>query len=93
MESVTKKVVSRKVVDEPIDIKALTAILIKHFKKRSGHYEIMPEFAFTVAQAGPSPDKIMPTVMVGMSRISIVEVTEPTQMSVDAESVYKKKKS
>jgi len=91
MNDATKKVISRSVVGEQIDIRMLTTILIKHFKKKIGHYEIAPEFAFSVVQAGPNPDKIMPTVMVGLSRIALVEVSEATQMSVDAGALQKKK--
>lgn len=91
MNNVTKKPISKTLVGEQIDIKMMTTLLIKHFKKKSGHYELAPEFAFSVVQAGPSPDKIMPTVMVGLSRIALVEVSEATQMSVDAEAIQRKK--
>ncbi|BBF63976.1 hypothetical protein [Acidithiobacillus ferridurans] len=91
MNGATKKVISRTVVGEHIDIRMLTTILIKHFKKKTGHYELAPEFAFSVVQAGPSPDKVMPTVMVGLSRMALVEVSEATQMSVDAGAIQKKK--
>jgi hypothetical protein len=91
MNNVTKKPISKTLVGEQIDIKMMTTLLIKHFKKKSGHYELAPEFAFSVVQAGPSPDKIMPTVMVGLSRIALVEVSEATQMSVDAEAIQRRK--
>lgn len=90
MSDGTKSVITRKTVDEPLDIKGLTSILIKHYKKKKGHYEIGPEFAFTVGQGGPSESKMMPTVMVGLSRIALVEVSEPTAMSVDAGLIQKK---
>ncbi|MDD5280332.1 hypothetical protein [Acidithiobacillus sp.] len=91
MNNITKKPISKTLVGEQIDIKMMTTLLIKHFKKKSGHYELAPEFAFSVVQAGPSPDKIMPTVMVGLSRIALVEVSEATQMSVDAEAIQRRK--
>lgn len=91
MNDITKNIITRRPVSDPLTIKELTGILIKHYKKKTGHYEIGPEFAFTVGQGGPSSDKIMPTVMVGLSRIALVEVSEPTPMSVDAELVQKKK--
>lgn len=92
MSNSTESSVTKKPVAEPLDIKELTGVLIKHYKKKTGHYEIGPEFAFTVGQAGPNPNKIMPTVMVGLSRIALVEVSGPTRMSVDAESMQKNKK-
>ncbi|OFC40218.1 hypothetical protein BAE30_16630 [Acidithiobacillus caldus] len=91
MNGATKKVITRKPISEPLTIRELTGILIKHYKKKTGHYEIGPEFAFTVGQGGPGPDKILPTAMVGLSRVTLLEVSEPTPMSVDAESLYKKK--
>ncbi len=93
MSNVTENQITKKTVADPLDIKQLTAVLIKHYKKKTGHYEIGPEFAFSVGMAGPNPDKIMPTVMVGLSRIALVEVSKPTPISVDAESIHKSKSS
>nr|BAL55713.1 hypothetical conserved protein [uncultured Gammaproteobacteria bacterium] len=81
-----KKSVDRSggLVEEPLDIKRLTELLIRYYGIDSGYYELAVEFGFAAGRAGPSEAEIVPTAFVGVQKVGLIRVEGPTPMSVDA---------
>ncbi len=79
-------------VGELLDIKLLTELLIRHYGIDSGYYELVVEFGFATGRAGPSEEEIMPTAFVGVRRLGLVRVDQPTPMSVDAAQLFNQQK-
>lgn len=71
-------------IENPLSLKELAEVLVRHYKLKEGHYEAMIEFMVGMANVGPSPEKISPSSIVGISRIGLIKVQQPTVNSVDA---------
>lgn len=74
-------------VGEQLTLKDLAEILIRHYKLTEGFYEPSIEINFTVANAGPSPDKVLPSAIVSFSRIGLAISSEISPLAVDASKV------
>ncbi|HES76653.1 MAG TPA: hypothetical protein ENO09_06565 [bacterium] len=84
-------IATRQVIGKQFTTKEITEILIKQNKLREGYYELSVEFMFSAGAAGPSPDEIFPSAFVGVSRLGLIRVSNPTVLSVDAALITTKK--
>lgn len=76
---------------EPLTLKQLTTILIKHHGLHEGLYDLSIEFSFAVGAIGPKPDELLPGAMIGVSRIGISTPSSPGPNTVDAAEVNPRK--
>lgn len=77
-------------VGEQLTLKELTRVLIRHYKVTDGFYEPSVEISFTAANAGPSPDKVMPSAIVSFSRVGLAVSSSESPLAVDASTVNQK---
>ena len=72
------------VVGNPLPLKELAAVLVRHYKLKEGLYEPMVEFLIGTANIGPSPDSVAPGAIVSVTKVGLAKVAQPTPNSVDA---------
>lgn len=70
--------------------KEIVEELIKRQDIHEGIWRLYIEFAFGAGNAGPSPEQIVPTALIGIQRIGILRVEAEDALSVDAARVNPK---
>ena len=84
------------IVKDPLSLREITKLLIKHYDLQEGLYDLSLEFTVGFGPIGPSPDAIVPGIMVGINKLGLIQATEAkTPSTVDAKEVHSsaKKKS
>ncbi|MGZ5055194.1 MAG: hypothetical protein ACXWAT_09665 [Methylobacter sp.] len=88
---------TRSPISDPLSLKELGEVLIKHYGIHEGIYDLVLEFQIGVGQVGPTPEVQFPGAMVSVSRIGLTQATTIGQTTVDASIVnplkIKRKKS
>jgi len=74
-------------VKAPLGIKDLTAALIRHYGLHEGLYDLYLEYQVAVGNFGPSASQVVPSTVVGLSKLGVTKVTEPGPLTVDASEV------
>lgn len=72
-------------VADPLTMRELATVLVKHYGLHEGKYDLLVEFQIGMGLFGPNPETINPGAMVGVSKIGLVSsppVDSP--MTVDA---------
>lgn len=69
---------------EPLGIRELTEVLIKHHGLTSGMYDLALEFQFGAGSFGPSPEKVLPSLFVSISRVGLQRTEKEGIHTVDA---------
>ena len=70
--------------------KEIVEAIVKKENIHEGIWGLIVEFNFTAANAGPSPDSVLPSAIVGVKQIGIMKLDTPTNLSVDAAVVNPK---
>lgn len=78
---------------EPLSIRELTTVLIKHYELHEGCFDLSIEFNIGAGAVGPDPNALAPGAIICVSRIGLIHSTNNGPMSIDASSVNPKKKS
>jgi hypothetical protein len=78
---------------DPLSLKGLTEVLVKHYGVSEGKYDLLFEFQVGVGSIGPTPDSQLPGAMIGISKIGIMKSIVDGVTTVDAAIVNPKKKS
>jgi hypothetical protein len=78
-------------VGEPLTLKELTILLIQHYGKTEGKFELQLEFQIGAGSFGPDPSKQVPSVIAGVSKVALVESKGDGPLVVDAASVNRKR--
>lgn len=78
----TKKPVQS--VGQPLTIRDLTEVMIKHYGLHEGLYDLLIEFQVGVGAVGPTPGEKYPGAIVGVTRIGLKRVETVSQTTVDA---------
>lgn len=74
-------------VENPLSIRELTELLIRHYDLHEGHYDLLVEFQIGVGPVGPNPMSTSPGAMVGFSKIGLLKPPSPGVTSIDASVV------
>ncbi len=81
-------------VGQPISLRKVTELLIKHYDLHEGNYDLLMEFQLGVGLIAQSPElPIAPTAMVGISRLGLTHAPVVSPNTVDASVVNPLKKS
>lgn len=72
------------IVGEPLPLKELTEVLIKHYGFHEGIYDALIEFRIGVGGFGPTPADRTPGAMVGIGRVGLVKAEQHGPNTVDA---------
>jgi hypothetical protein len=77
-------------IDSPpqmLPLKDVCEMLVRHFGHTAGIWDISIELNFALGAVGPSPDKVMPGAIVGVSGIGITPAKIPGPHTVDASTL------
>lgn len=74
-------------VGTPLGIKELTAALVKHYDLHEGLYDLYLEYQFAFGNFGPSASQVVPSAVVGLSKLGVTKVTKTGPLTVDASEV------
>lgn len=74
---------------EPLSLKELAAVLVRHYGLTEGLYDVLVEFKIGVGAVAPSDEPRIPGAIVGVSRVGLNPVTEASTNAavVDAAEV------
>jgi hypothetical protein len=74
-------------VGTPLGIKELTAALVKHYDLHEGLYDLYLEYQFAFGNFGPSATQVVPSAVVGLSKLGVTKVSQTGPLTVDASEV------
>lgn len=74
---------------EPLGLRELTAILVRHYGLTQGKYGLNVEFHVGAGTFGPSEDKRGPGFAIGMGRVGLVEAPADGPYTIDASELQK----
>ena len=74
-------------VGTPLGIKELTAALVRHYGLHEGLYDLFLEYQFAFGNFGPNALQVVPSAVVGLSKLSVTKVTQTGPLTVDASEV------
>lgn len=84
-------------INEPLSLKELTEVLIKHYDIHEGLHDLVLEFQVGIGQIGADPESRLPGAMVTISKIGLIKSESVGQATADASVVNpakrKRKKS
>lgn len=70
-------------VENPLALKDILGLLIKHYNIHEGLYDLSIEFTIGIGAVGP-PDSIVPGAMIGVQRIGLVKTSVMGPSTIDA---------
>lgn len=70
-----------------VSLKEACEILVRHYGHKDGLWDISFEFNVAIGAFGPTPDKVLPGAMFGISRIGLAKVEKVGPFTVDAATV------
>jgi hypothetical protein len=73
-------------------LKEAAAVLVKAQGYSEGYFELTIEFNVGIGNLGPNAESVAPSAIIGVQRIGLSEVPNPTANSVDAALVNPKGK-
>lgn len=74
-------------VGTPLEIRELTAVLVKHYGLHDGLYDLYLEYQMAFGNFGPSASQLVPSALVGLSKLGVTKVTQTGPLTVDASEV------
>ena len=83
-----------KAIGQPISLREITELLIKHYDLHEGNYDLLMEFQLGVGLIAQNLEQPpAPTAMVGISRLGLTSAPVISPNTVDASAVNPVKKS
>lgn len=79
-------------IHPPLNLRELTAVLIKHYGIHEGRYDLLMEFQIGTGMFGPTPEATCPSAMIGFSSIGLMPSLPNSPVAVDAAEVNPQKK-
>lgn len=77
---------------EPLGLRELTEILIKHYGLSEGQFDLLVNFQVGAGIFGPTPQQSGPGLAVSVSQIGLAPAQNPNDLSVDAAKVKGRKR-
>ena len=72
------------IVSDPLSLKDLAAVLVRHYGLHEGLFDVMVEYQIAVGGFGPDPANPLPGAMMGAHRIGLIRTEQPSGRTVDA---------
>ncbi len=85
--SISTKTSQPVVVEQPLALRELTELLIKHYDLHEGLYELLVEFQIGMGVIGPNPHDALPGASVGLSKLGLMKVQVMGNNTLDAAAV------
>jgi|APFre7841882654_1041346.scaffolds.fasta_scaffold15593_3 hypothetical protein len=80
-------------VGQPISLREITELLIKHYDLHEGNYDLLLEFQMGVGMASQNLEQPpSPTAMIGISRLGLIQAPVNSPSTADASIVNPAKK-
>jgi hypothetical protein len=80
-------------VSEPLPISEIGKLLIKHYGLSEGLFDILVEFGVGFGAVGPRPEEIVPGVMIGVSKIGLINVEQKGPSTLNAAEINPPRKT
>lgn len=80
-------------VADPVSLRELSVILVKHYGLHTGRYDLLVEFQIGMGSVGPDPQSVLPGAMIGLSRVGLMPSQKDGPTTVDAATVNPAKKA
>lgn len=75
-------------VAEPLSMRELAAVLVKHYGLHEGHYTLVVEFQVGTGPVGPDRENLTPGAMLGVSKVGLMPTKEADGvLTVDAKNI------
>lgn len=78
---------------DPLSIKEITALLIRHYGVHEGLFDLYLEYRMAFGAFGPTPEEVLPSTILGVSNLSITKSEKLGPLTVDAALVNPKSSS
>lgn len=69
---------------DPVSLRVLSELLVKHYDLHSGRYDLLIEFRIGTGAVGPDETSTLPGAMIGVSRIGLAPSQKDGPTTVDA---------
>lgn len=69
---------------DPLSIKEITALLIRHYGIHEGLFDLYLEYRMAFGAFGPNPEEVLPSTILGVSQLSITKADKAGPLTVDA---------
>lgn len=80
-------------VGNPVSMRELSEILVKHYGLNSGRYDLLVEFQIGLGAVGPNKQSPLPGAMFGISKVGLIPSQKDGATTVDAALVNPPKKA
>lgn len=95
MQQQTDQAKTHEFVENPLSLREVTILLIKHYGLHEGFYDLTMEFTVGFGPIGPDPNALVPGALVGVQKLGLVKVPEakkPTTINAAEVNPPKKKR-
>lgn len=94
MQPTKKSQSGREIISEPLSIKEITKILIKHYGVHDGIFDLAIEFTVGFGPIGPNEEELYPGVALGIRKLGLAKADGTNNPNaVNAAEVNPAKKS
>ena len=76
---------------EMLSLRELGQVLVKHFGHTEGLWDVAFEFRLGVGAFGPSPEHVLPSAMMGISKVGIQRADKTGPHTIDAAALVSNK--
>lgn len=79
-------------LESSLSMRELTELLVRHYGKTEGTYELFCEFTIGTGPVGPNSEDLIPGAMIGISRVGLrpASASAPRSLTVDAATAVAK---
>jgi hypothetical protein len=75
------------------DYKEIVELLVRKAGVKEGHWQLTINFALGASNLGPTRQDLKPGVVIAVNSIGISRVDEPTNLSVEAATVWSERQA
>jgi len=92
MSSTDNNIAAIPLAFEPLSMRELAAVLVKHYGIHEGRFDLAIEFQIGVGGVGPDPENRLPGAMIGVHKVGLMPSKADGPTTVDAAEVNPAKK-
>ena len=76
----------------PLTLRELGEVLVRHYKIKEGHYDVLIQYQFGAGAFGPTPEQTVPGFAIGVQAVGLAPAATIGALTIDAASVSKSSK-
>lgn len=93
MSAIEESPVPSSAVGQPLTLKEVTELLVRHYGLHEGNYNLSMEFRIGTGTFGPDQEERYPGAFFTIVKIGLTKADEPNQNTIDAAEVNPKRKA